>query len=142
MINLMTVLSGVQSHSGPSVDLAIFALHLSGISSLLGSINLILIYQTKIFFKTYTLLSTNTKIAVRLYNKHFTSRYSARCPGYTGPSGYLYILPLSPNLQKLKKTNLNNINFPYSRAYGSKPLVENDENKNKFKPLEPLSIHP
>lgn len=32
-------LSGVQSHSGPSVDLAIFALHLSGISSLLGAIN-------------------------------------------------------------------------------------------------------
>ena len=34
-------LSGVQSHSGPSVDLAIFALHLSGVSSLLGSINFI-----------------------------------------------------------------------------------------------------
>nr|YP_004769786.1 cytochrome c oxidase subunit 1 [Thermochaetoides thermophila DSM 1495]AEI26013.1 cytochrome c oxidase subunit 1 [Thermochaetoides thermophila DSM 1495] len=34
-------LAGVQSHSGPSVDLAIFALHLSGISSLLGSMNFI-----------------------------------------------------------------------------------------------------
>ena len=34
-------LSGTQSHSGPSVDLAIFALHLSGISSLLGAINFI-----------------------------------------------------------------------------------------------------
>lgn len=34
-------LSSVQSHSGPSVDLAIFALHLSGISSLLGAMNLI-----------------------------------------------------------------------------------------------------
>lgn len=34
-------LSGIQSHSGPSVDLAIFALHLSGISSLLGAMNLI-----------------------------------------------------------------------------------------------------
>jgi cytochrome c oxidase subunit 1 len=34
-------LSGVQSHSGPSVDLTIFALHLSGISSLLGAINFI-----------------------------------------------------------------------------------------------------
>nr|YP_009355405.1 cytochrome c oxidase subunit I [Coccocarpia palmicola]ARB49948.1 cytochrome c oxidase subunit I [Coccocarpia palmicola] len=32
-------LSGAQSHSGPSVDLAIFALHLSGVSSLLGAIN-------------------------------------------------------------------------------------------------------
>ena len=34
-------LSSVQSHSGPSVDLAIFALHLSGISSLLGAMNFI-----------------------------------------------------------------------------------------------------
>ena len=34
-------LSGIQSHSGPSVDLAIFALHLSGISSLLGALNFI-----------------------------------------------------------------------------------------------------
>jgi cytochrome c oxidase subunit 1 len=34
-------LSGLQSHSGPSVDLAIFALHLSGISSLLGALNFI-----------------------------------------------------------------------------------------------------
>jgi cytochrome c oxidase subunit 1 len=34
-------LSGIQSHSGPSVDLAIFALHLSGISSLLGAMNFI-----------------------------------------------------------------------------------------------------
>lgn len=33
------MLSGVQSHSGPSVDLAIFALHLSGVSSLLGAMN-------------------------------------------------------------------------------------------------------
>ena len=34
-------LSGIQAHSGPSVDLAIFALHLSGISSLLGAMNFI-----------------------------------------------------------------------------------------------------
>lgn len=34
-------LSSVQSHSGPSVDLVIFSLHVSGISSLLGSINFI-----------------------------------------------------------------------------------------------------
>ena len=31
----------MQSHSGPSVDLGIFALHLSGVSSLLGAINFI-----------------------------------------------------------------------------------------------------
>jgi len=34
-------LSGIQAHSGPSVDLAIFGLHLSGISSLLGAMNFI-----------------------------------------------------------------------------------------------------
>jgi cytochrome c oxidase subunit 1 len=34
-------LSGLASHSGPGVDFAIFALHISGISSLLGSMNFI-----------------------------------------------------------------------------------------------------
>jgi heme/copper-type cytochrome/quinol oxidase subunit 1 len=34
-------LTGVQSHSGGSVDLAVFSLHLSGISSMLGAMNLI-----------------------------------------------------------------------------------------------------
>lgn len=34
-------LSGIQSHSGPGVDFAIFALHLNGISSLLGAMNFI-----------------------------------------------------------------------------------------------------
>lgn len=34
-------LSSIQAHSGPSVDLAIFALHLTSISSLLGAINFI-----------------------------------------------------------------------------------------------------
>jgi cytochrome c oxidase subunit 1 len=39
--NCYPPLAGIQSHSGPSVDLAIFALHLAGISSLLGAINFI-----------------------------------------------------------------------------------------------------
>lgn len=34
-------LSGIKSHAGPSVDLAILSVHLSGLSSLLGSINMI-----------------------------------------------------------------------------------------------------
>lgn len=42
-------LSGIQSHSGPSVDLAIFGLHLSGVSSLLGAMNFNLIWHFFIF---------------------------------------------------------------------------------------------
>jgi cytochrome c oxidase subunit 1 len=34
-------LSGIESHSGPAVDIAIFSLHLSGISSIAGAINFI-----------------------------------------------------------------------------------------------------
>jgi cytochrome c oxidase subunit 1 len=34
-------LASTQSHSGPAVDLAIFGLHLAGVSSLLGAMNLI-----------------------------------------------------------------------------------------------------
>ena len=50
MKNFIAVLAGVQSHSGPSVDLAIFALHLSGVSSLLGAINFWFVFSPKIFF--------------------------------------------------------------------------------------------
>lgn len=34
-------LTGIQSHSGGSVDLAVFSLHLSGVSSILGAMNII-----------------------------------------------------------------------------------------------------
>jgi heme/copper-type cytochrome/quinol oxidase subunit 1 len=34
-------LSGITAHSGPSVDMAIFSLHIAGISSLMGAINFI-----------------------------------------------------------------------------------------------------
>jgi len=34
-------LSGIDAHSGPSVDFAIFSLHLSGASSIAGAINFI-----------------------------------------------------------------------------------------------------
>lgn len=39
-------LSSLESHSGSSVDLAIFALHLAGVSSTLGAINLIGTFNT------------------------------------------------------------------------------------------------
>jgi cytochrome c oxidase subunit 1 len=34
-------LSGIEAHSGGAVDLAILSLHLAGVSSLLGAINLV-----------------------------------------------------------------------------------------------------
>ena len=52
--NCYPPLSGLQSHSGPSVDLAIFALHLSGVSSLLGAINF--------FFRLYILNYVNNGV--------------------------------------------------------------------------------
>ena len=55
----------MQSHSGPSVDLAIFALHLSGVSSLLGAMNLIFIWH---------LFLTGLKNPIKLnFNKCYSS---------------------------------------------------------------------
>ena len=52
-------LSGIQSHSGPSVDLAIFGLHLSGISSLLGAMNLFHVFLTYLRYSTSFQLTVN-----------------------------------------------------------------------------------
>jgi hypothetical protein len=70
-------LAGVQSHSGPSVDLAIFALHLSGVSSLLGSINLILIILIVIPF--FYFLSLSFFEPEGLYGKYnnFNKKFSS-----------------------------------------------------------------
>lgn len=55
----------MQSHSGPSVDLAIFALHLSGVSSILGAMNLIFIWH---------LFLTGLKNPIKLnFNKCYSS---------------------------------------------------------------------
>ena len=43
------MLSGIQSHSGANVDLAIFGLHLSGVSSLLGAMNFCLLWHEFVF---------------------------------------------------------------------------------------------
>jgi hypothetical protein len=61
-------LSGIQSHSGPSVDLAIFALHLTSISSLLGAINFI-----TTIFNMRTLGMTMSKIPLFVWSVLFTA---------------------------------------------------------------------
>lgn len=52
-------LSGIQSHSGPAVDMAIFALHISGISSLLGSINFLVTFAN---MRTYGMKYTDAPL--------------------------------------------------------------------------------
>ena len=69
------MLAGVQSHSGPSVDLAIFALHLSGVSSLLGAINF------EFFFSQFLLIFNNEKYKVAASHK-----FNYSC----GPGGFNY----------------------------------------------------
>jgi len=69
-------LSGIQSHSGPSVDLAIFALHLSGISSLLGAINSkghILVLLTIFYFFFLCIKKTAGIFMVFITNKNHSS---------------------------------------------------------------------
>ncbi len=61
-------LAGIQSHSGPSVDLAIFALHLTSISSLLGAINFI-----TTILNMRTLGMTMTKLPLFVWAVMFTS---------------------------------------------------------------------
>lgn len=61
-------LSGIQSHSGPSVDLAIFALHLTSISSLLGAINFI-----TTIFNMRTLGMTMSKLPLFVWSVLFTA---------------------------------------------------------------------
>jgi len=70
-------LSSVQSHSGPSVDLAIFALHLSGISSLLGAMNLNFIRLNRyifVFIKNYVKWKTSLKNFFT-FKRKFSSNY-------------------------------------------------------------------
>ncbi|KAH6705715.1 cytochrome oxidase subunit I [Verticillium dahliae] len=52
-------LSGLQSHSGPSVDLAIFALHLSGVSSLLVITAVLLLLSLPVLAGAITMLLTD-----------------------------------------------------------------------------------
>lgn len=61
-------LAGVQAHSGGSVDLAIFALHLSGISSMLGAMNMTL----SLFRFAYSITITLT------IPRHKSARYTVQ----------------------------------------------------------------
>ncbi|GMM39090.1 intron-encoded DNA endonuclease aI4, partial (mitochondrion) [Saccharomycopsis crataegensis] len=53
----------IQAHSGPSVDLAIFALHLTSISSLLGAINFM---ATTLNMRTNAILITAVLLLLSL----------------------------------------------------------------------------
>lgn len=48
-------LSHIVAHSGPAVDIAIFSLHVSGLSSILGSINFIVTF--------FNMVSPNTNLS-------------------------------------------------------------------------------
>jgi hypothetical protein len=58
-------LAGIQSHSGGSVDLAIFAVHLSGLSSMLGRLIIltcVVYFSTHIYYYLSTVLPLNRDI--------------------------------------------------------------------------------
>jgi hypothetical protein len=75
-------LSGIQSHSGPSVDLAIFGLHLSGISSLLGAMNLMLTVFVTYLIYSISFSTTKPKYTIFFLKKKWNS---SPCP----PAGLL-----------------------------------------------------
>lgn len=82
-------LSGIQSHSGPSVDLAIFGLHLSGISSMLGAMNLT--------WHVFVLL-VNINLMVSFYVKLTTSPFQSEGTRRNFSSkGHLNNSPSDPN---------------------------------------------
>ncbi len=66
-------LSAIQSHSGPSVDLAIFALHISGISSLLGAMNLNLIRHRLVVFFVFKRWKNSVSFELIVNKSYFTS---------------------------------------------------------------------
>ena len=72
-------LSGIQSHSGPSVDLAIFALHLSGISSLLGAMNLIQVFVFMRCHVMWCFTHTQAKKNSISFGLNFNKCYSNCC---------------------------------------------------------------
>jgi hypothetical protein len=122
MINFIAVLSGAQSHSGPSVDLAIFALHLAGVSSLLGAINFtffayILINQLTLYVLLFLLFyyilffSSFTDITpIILYNQHSTSVCVKRFN---------------------RRVSYNKITYACYRSYGTKSLICREDKINK-----------
>ena len=79
--NCYPPLSGLQSHSGPSVDLAIFTLHLSGISSLLGAMNLIFILYLFILCIIYeSYINKFIGFASQpLFNTYLKAKKSSKC---------------------------------------------------------------
>ena len=122
--NCYPPLSGVQSHSGPSVDLAIFALHLSGISSLLGAINLTFIghlFLLRVNYASYInkfnlyVLGSKTKSSLSL-----KANYSSKSNGGGGPDP-----EMEPEKPKPEKKDSN-------KKYNSWPVILGRKGNNLY----------
>ena len=99
-------LSGIQSHSGPSVDLAIFALHLSGVSSLLGAMNL---RQVFVFMRCHVMWCyTQARKNSISFGLKFNKCYSSSCG--CAPQKVLACKPSSDF------NNTGNKNFPNKKS--------------------------
>lgn len=124
--NCYPPLSGVQSHSGPSVDLAIFALHLSGISSLLGAINLTFIghlFLLRVNYASYInkfnlyVLKGGSKTKSSLSLK---ANYSSKSNGGGGPDP-----EMEPEKPKPEKKDSN-------KKYNSWPVILGRKGNNLY----------
>lgn len=89
----------MQSHSGPSVDLAIFALHLSGVSSLLGAMNLTLTWHIFVLLKNKSLISFKQSFGLAQANLSPAPLVTKR---NFNSSGYLNNKPSDPYIRNNK----------------------------------------
>jgi len=134
-------LSGIQSHSGPSVDLAIFALHLSGISSLLGAINLTFIghlFLLRVNYASYInkfnqyVFGSKTKSSLSL-----KANYSSKSNGGGGPDP-----DMEPEKPKPEKKDNNKKENPWPVILGRKGsnLYAHELAKAQIKKGTPVTV--
>ena len=134
-------LAGIQSHSGPSVDLAIFALHLSGISSLLGAINLTFIghlFLLRVNYASYInkfnqyVFGSKTKSSLSL-----KANYSSKSNGGGGPDP-----EMEPEKPKPEKKDNNKKENPWPVILGRKGsnLYAHELAKAQIKKGTPVTV--